>query len=117
MFALCVCQSFSEVGNGVVQRQETNRQLRLFGLFLLVLGRTFLGSPLILLHLIHLVERRHFAHPGLNNRVYRTFAACEVACDVADEVQALLLSVNVERNPCGQRSDAGANGRHNWHSE
>ena len=117
MLALGVGQSFGQIGHRVVQCQEPHGQFRFLGLFLLVLSRPLLGSPLVFLHLIHLVERLYLAHPRLNHGVDVTLAAGKVACNIADEVEPLFAAVNIEHHARCQCPDARADGRNYRHGQ
>ncbi|CUQ60898.1 Uncharacterised protein [Segatella copri] len=60
MFAFSIRQSFSKIRHRIVQCQASYRQFRLFRLLLLVLSRTLLDSPFILLQLVHFVHCFYF---------------------------------------------------------
>ena len=115
MLALGVGQSLSQIGHRVVQREEAHRQLRLLGLFLLILGRAFLGAPLVLLHLVHLVQRLHLAHPGIHHGVDVALPAGKVSGNVGNQIQSFLLTMHIERYPRCQRPDGGTDGGHDGH--
>ena len=117
VLALRVCQSLSKIGNGIVQRQETHRQLRLFGLLLLVLGSLLLGAPFVLLQLVHLVNGAHLTHPRIYHRVDVSLARRKIARNICNQVQSFLLTVNVKRHARCQCTDAWTDGRHHRHSQ
>ena len=89
----------------------------MLGLLLLVLGGSFLAAPLVLLHLVHHVLRPHLARPGIDYGVDLTLAAGEVAGDVADEVEPLLLAVYVEPHTRCQHADSRTDGGHHRHRQ
>ena len=94
MLPLRVGEPLRQVGHRVVERQATDRQLRLVRLILLVLGHPLLGAPLILLLEIHLVERLDLPHPGVDDRVDAALVGGTFADDVGDEVEVALLAVH-----------------------
>ena len=117
VLTLGVGQSLGQVGHGVVQRQTAHGQLWLFGLILLILSGTFLGAPLILLLLVHLVQSLQLAHPSLHHRVDTTLATGKVAGYVRNQVQSTLGAVHIQLHARSQRTDTRADGRYNRHRQ
>ena len=115
MLAVRVGKTFGKVGNGIVERQAAHRQLRLLRLLLLVLRSTLLGTPLVLLLLIHPVHRLHLSRPSLHHRVDAALARGKVAGDVGYKVQRVHLSMHVHSHPRRQhtyhRADGGQHGQ------
>ncbi len=93
------------------------RQFRLFRLLLLVLGCTFLGSPFILLLLIHFVHFLHFRSPCVNPRVDASLARCKITGDVGDEVQRVHLAVNGHLHARSEHSDGWTDGCNHGHCQ
>ena len=110
MLTFRVSQSFSQICHRIVQCQASYRQFRLFRLLLLVLGCTFLGSPFILLLLIHFVHFLHFRSPCVNHGVNTSLARCKITGDVGDEVQRVHLAVNGNLHARCEHSDGRTDG-------
>ena len=117
MLALRIGQTLSHVSHRCVQRDETHRQLRFLGLLLLVFRCPLLGTPLVLLHLVHLVQCLHLAHPSIHHGVDVTLTRGKVTGNVADEIQPLLTTVNIEHHTRSQCANTGTDSRHHWHSQ
>ena len=110
VLAFRISQALSKVSHRIVQCQASYGQFRFFGLLLLVLGRTFLGSPFILLLLIHFVHFLHFRSPCVNHGVNATLTRCKITGDVGDEVQRVHLAVNGNLDTRSQHSDGWTDG-------
>ena len=111
MLALDVRQALGQVGYRVVQCDESHGQLYFLGLVFLVLGGQLFTGPFLLLLQIHIVEGYHLTHPGINHRVNITLACGKVTCNISNEVQTTLLTVNIEHHACRQRTDSGTDSR------
>ena len=110
MLAVRVGKTFGKVGNGIVERQAAHRQLRLLRLLLLVLRSSLLGTPLVLLLLIHPVHRLHLSRPSLHHGVDAALARGKVAGDVGYKVQRVHLAMHVHSHPSRQHTYHGADG-------
>ena len=117
VLALGVSQTLGKVSHGVVQRQTSYGQFRLFRLFLLVLSCTLLGSPFVLLLLIHFVHLFHFRSPCINHGVDTSLTGCEITGNVRDEVQRVHLTVHSHLYSCSQHSDGWTDGGNHWHCQ
>ena len=117
MFSHYVCQSLSQIGHRIIQGDKPHGQLRLFGLFLLVFRCSHLGTPLVFLILIHLIDSLHLAHPGIHQRVDRPLAAGWVSGDIGNEVEPLLLAMNIEHHACRQSPDTRTDGCYHRHRQ
>ena len=112
-----VSQTLCQIGHRVVQGDKPDGQLGLLGLCLLVLCRVLLGTPFFLLHHVHIIQRRHLTHPGLNHGIYRTLPAGKLSSDIGNQIQVLLLTMNVEHHTRCQHPDTRTDSCHHRHRQ
>ena len=117
MLAFGVSQTLGKICHGVVKCQTSYRQFRLFRLLLLVFSRTLLGSPFILLLLIHFIHIFYLRSPSINHGVDASLTGCEVTGNVGDEVQRVHLAVDRYLYASSQHSDGWTDGGNHGHCQ